>query len=351
MGYQALLFCPDEKTARTVTQVLSELDFSVIPCTEPFAAGKKLMAEHFDAVGVDCDNEQTPKLLFKTAPTSPNNHAALAVAVVEGQAGVAKAFRIGANLVLTKPVNVEQAKGTLRVARGLLRKSEASKSTPGTAGAAAKPAAPSMPTLQRTAPTLPTAGAPGPVAPSAVAAAAGIPIHKSTELPRVMASAPSEINETDVEILDDGNEEIASASAVAPEVGPQVKIAASKPEVLPSPGQRLASSGPASSGGYGASAASAPAPARESKPIAPERTASTVSAEPKNSVEKVAASESNVAIEEISAPAPAIPLGGSIDTKSAAGGSKKILLAVTAVALVAAGGYEAWSLWGRGDAG
>src|SRR5882762_124792 len=25
MGYQALLFCPDEKTARTVTQVLSEL--------------------------------------------------------------------------------------------------------------------------------------------------------------------------------------------------------------------------------------------------------------------------------------------------------------------------------------
>jgi len=345
MGYQALLFCPDEKTARTVTQVLSELDFSVIPCTEPFAAVKKLMAEHFDAVVVDCDNEQNATLLFKSARNSPNNHAALAVAVVEGQAGVAKAFRIGANLVLTKPVNVEQAKGTLRVARGLLRKSEASKSTPGTAGAAAKPAAPSMPTLQRTAPTLPTAGAPGPVAPSAVAAAAGIPIHKSTELPRVMASAPSEINETDVEILDDGNEEIASASAVAPEVGPQVKIAASKPEVLPSPGQRLASSG-----GYGASAASAPAPARESKPIAPERTASTVSAEPKNSVEKVAASESNVAIEEISAPAPAIPLGGSIDTKSAAGGNKKILLAVVAVALVAAGGYEAWSLLGRGDA-
>jgi len=58
MGYQALLFCPDEKTARTVTQVLSELDFAVTPCTEPFAAVKKLMAEHFDAVVVDCDNEQ-----------------------------------------------------------------------------------------------------------------------------------------------------------------------------------------------------------------------------------------------------------------------------------------------------
>ena len=42
MGYQALLFCPDEKAARGVTQVLSELDFTVEPCTEPFAAVKKL---------------------------------------------------------------------------------------------------------------------------------------------------------------------------------------------------------------------------------------------------------------------------------------------------------------------
>ena len=38
MSYQALLFCPDEKTARVVTQVLSELDFAVEPCNEPFAA-------------------------------------------------------------------------------------------------------------------------------------------------------------------------------------------------------------------------------------------------------------------------------------------------------------------------
>jgi len=122
MGYQALLFCPDEKTARNVTQVLNDLDFTVEPCSEPFAAVKKLMAQHFDAVVVDCDNEQNATLLFKSARNSSSNQSSLAVAVVEGQAGVAKAFRIGANLVLTKPINVEQAKGTLRVARGLLRK-------------------------------------------------------------------------------------------------------------------------------------------------------------------------------------------------------------------------------------
>jgi protein TonB len=127
MSYKALLFCPDEKTARVVTQVLSELEFRVEPCNEPFAAVKKLMAEHFDAIVVDCDNEQNAALLFKSAHNSGSNQTSLAVAVVEGQAGVAKAFRIGANLVLTKPINVEQSKGTLRVARGLLRKNETTK--------------------------------------------------------------------------------------------------------------------------------------------------------------------------------------------------------------------------------
>src|ERR1700751_44725 len=127
MGYQALLFCPDEKTARIVTQVLNDLDFTVEPCTEPFAAVKKLMVQHFDAIVVDCDNEQNAALMFKSARNSGSNQSSLAVAVVEGQVGVAKAFRLGANLVLTKTIHVEQSKGTLRVARGLLRKGQAAK--------------------------------------------------------------------------------------------------------------------------------------------------------------------------------------------------------------------------------
>ena len=151
MSYQALLFCPDEKTARVVSQVLSELEFHVEPCNEPFAAVKKLMAQHFDAIVVDCDNEQNAALLFKSARNSNSNQASLAVAVVEGQAGVAKAFRIGANLVLTKPIHVEQSKGTLRVARGLLRKGQTAKPAAGAATPAESPAAqqpsPSAPSI------------------------------------------------------------------------------------------------------------------------------------------------------------------------------------------------------------
>ena len=130
MGYQALLFCPDEKLARVVSQVFSELDFTVEPVHEPFAAVKKLMAQRYDAVVVDCENEQNASLLFKSARNSSSNQSSLAIAVVEGQAGVAKAYRIGANLVLTKPINIEQAKGTLRVARGLLRKNSDAASAP-----------------------------------------------------------------------------------------------------------------------------------------------------------------------------------------------------------------------------
>jgi protein TonB len=155
MGYQALLFCTDDKTVRVVTQVLNDLEFSVELSGEPFAAVKRLTLQHFDAVVVDCDDEQNAALLFKSARNSGPNHSALAVALVQGQAGIARAFRIGANLVLTKPINVEQSKGTLRVARGLLRKADAAKSAavatspdPPTTSVAAELDIPSSPAVE-----------------------------------------------------------------------------------------------------------------------------------------------------------------------------------------------------------
>ena len=95
-------------------------------------------------------------MLLKTARNSASNQASLMVAVVEGQAGVAAAFRIGANLVLTKPIAIEQARGTLRVARGLLRKN--------TAPAAANPTPAAMKATPAPQPatTIPAATAPAP---------------------------------------------------------------------------------------------------------------------------------------------------------------------------------------------
>src|SRR5438445_9171940 len=182
MGYQALLFCPDEKLARVVSQVFSELDFTVEPVHEPFAAVKKLMSHRYDAIVVDCENEQNASLLFKSARNSSSNQSSLAIALVLGQAGVAKAYRIGANLVLTKPINVEQAKGTLRVARGLLRKNSDA--------ASASAAARAMPA--KTAPV--SVG--NSSEPPSRGAAASAPPPSHQELPEFEAPLPEMIPET-----------------------------------------------------------------------------------------------------------------------------------------------------------
>jgi len=384
MAFQALLFCPDDKTARTVTQVLSELEFTVEACTEPFAAVKKLMSQHFDALVVDCDNEQNATLLFKSARNSTSNQASLAVAVVEGQAGVAKAFRIGANLVLTKPINVEQSKGTLRVARGLLRKGEPGKATapapavPATVPAAPIPAAavavpppPAKPSpavkpaparplppkpATTSAPVAPVAARPVPppvakpaisVAEAQAAASSGLaPQSEIDEAARISAAATSK-------------------ASVAPH--PTNKIAppappAPRPPAVPSPVSTSrpvfvsAPDGPA--GSFSGATASAPALAREATVAhAPEAVPPSVpytavdlsekSAELAPSAPQVSPPDSS-AVPAPSA-APSFTFGGA-NTPEESGEKNKIILGIAAAALVAAGLYAGWNYF-QGRAG
>jgi CheY-like chemotaxis protein len=301
MAYQALLFCPDEKSAHTLTQVLSDLDFSVEACTEPFAAVKKLMGQGFDALVVDCENEQNAALLFKSARNSASNQASLAVAVVEGQGGVAKAFRLGANLVLTKPINVEQSKGTLRVARGLLRKNEAAKPAANMAAThavqPAKPAAAKTISLAKAAAAAQTASASVSKAPTSFPASSTFPAM----------SAPA----------------VVSQPVAQDEVFP-------KPVAERSPAIETAAPAISSSG-----AASAPAPARIAEnPPAAENMAEEIATDPA----EVAASEPA----KIVGSEPTFTFGGNVE-KESSGKSKKILLLIASLVLLAAAGYVGWT--------
>jgi periplasmic protein TonB len=364
MSYQALLFCPDEKTARTVTQILSELEFNVEPCVETFAAVKKLMATHFDAVVVDCDNEQNAALLFKSARNSTSNQASLAVALVEGQAGVAKAFRIGANLVLTKPINIEQAKGTVRVARGLLRKGDPAK--PGAPAQASTPvaAAPSKP-----APPKPTAAKPTPTAKPAAPAVAATPAPKpawpahaavASSAPVSSDSVPSDNDSLEIN-LDDDVPAPAEAPPAPPAIhrsptksapaasAPATSLAAAmaKAKTAPKPVPPQVSPAAVSSG-----AASAPAPARET----PAQATPTQETKPLDIAEATPAATTNPASDlDIPAepvesarpaaepPPPSFTFGGNAIESESSGSSKKILLIIAAVAIVAASAYAGWS--------
>jgi TonB family protein len=337
MGYQALLFCPDEKTARTVTQVLSELDFEVVPCTEPFAAVKKLMGEHFDAVVVDCDNEQNATLLFKSARNSPNNQSALAVAVVEGQAGVAKAFRIGANLVLTKPINVEQAKGTLRVARGLLRKNEGAKppaaiTTPKPANAAPASAKPTL-VPSSAVPRSPSIANPTP-ATSAPAQKVVAPQPNFAASASSLVAAAGESKES-VGAVPQQTTSPSIASIAASEAKPTVP-SAKKESPLSVNGASLVSS---------TGAASAAAPAREVANIAASEKPTTLEPEVDASAGKGGTLVESSSSSEVVSSAPAFTFGGAVEsgTKSKSSGSKKGLLALVAVVLIAAAVYVGWS--------
>jgi TonB family protein len=348
MSYQALLFCPDERTARVVSQVLSELEFGVEPCHEPFAAVKKLMAQHFDALVVDCENEQNAALLFKSARNSGSNQASLAVAVVEGQAGVAKAFRLGANLVLTKPIHVEQSKGTLRVARGLLRKGQAAKP------AGTGPATDTSPTLPRSAvPFVPSqSSAPPPAASAAAfeldAEPAPHPDPADAALLEYMPdSVPSGSSHAPQSAADSGlskkyawqprstmAEPMASALRKAAEAAGNIEF--------DTPASNEGASSPARGG-----AASAPARAKE-VPLSSSKAVETTPGITSIS-ERVAQRKGHGADEELSSgPAPADALsfptfGQNAEEVSGGGGSKKMLFAAVVLLGAAAAGYFGWT--------
>src|SRR6266536_1332177 len=324
MGYQALLFCPDETAAGLVTQVLAELEFSVEPANEPFAAVKRLTTQHFDAVVVDCENEQNASLLFKSARNSGPNKTSLAVAVVEGQAGIAKAFRIGANLVLTKPINIEQSKGTLRVARGLLKKSDAGK-------AAAVPPAPTAPV--KAIPANPTFARPlTPGTPQSLKPV--VPPRSITSRPAppvVRPEAPSLL-----ELEEEPTPQTESADAALLESMPAPVTATPAPKLLtPKPAWPPAAGSKPFPGTPSAGGAAGVAPAREFAPRHPEtlESKSPVAAPAFTQPVKPAA-PAHRAEAISSAPILSTP-------QPASSGAITWILIVAAILLAAAGGYFA----------
>lgn len=311
MSYKSLLFCPDERTARVVTQVLSELEFAVEPANDPFTAVKKLTDERFDALVVDCQNEQDASLLFKTARDSSQNHSSLSVAVVEGQAGVAKAFRIGANLVLTKPINIEQSKGTLRVARGLLRKNEAKPASRTQAAAKAVDQASSSARTQ-------------------AQAASPLLAEPRALDPVVTPAARPEAPFSAIEVEADPVPSAEAAEAAVLESLPELSGSAAR-HSFPSESATVAE--PIAAGGSALGAAVAPA---LEKPAVIELKAT--------GAPPMVTNEPIVAQDRFQEPLPSaeVPAFSSLESTRESGGAKKFFVAAVIMLVLAASGYFGW---------
>jgi hypothetical protein len=126
---QSLLFCPDENSARALIPLLEGLDIVIKRETEVYSAMRTLMAESFDFMIIDCEDEPTGRLILKNAHGSAANKGTLAVAIVDPETG-ANALRFGADFLITKPVEAGQAGKILRLVRSsILRRQQSSAKT------------------------------------------------------------------------------------------------------------------------------------------------------------------------------------------------------------------------------
>jgi TonB family protein len=118
----ALLLSPDDQAVSAISGVLEEMS---VTCERPLdgaSAAQKLNSQSFDLVLVDCENLPAAKLIFDVCRRGKSGNNPVPIAIVDGRAGLPTAFRLGAELILTKPVAKDQARTTIRTAIGRVRK-------------------------------------------------------------------------------------------------------------------------------------------------------------------------------------------------------------------------------------
>ena len=120
----ALLLSPDDQAVSAITGVLEEMSVSCERPLDGVSAAQKLNSRSFDLVLVDCENLPAAKLIFDVCRRGKNGINPVPIAIVDGRAGLPTAFRLGAELILTKPVAKDQARSTIRTAVSRLRKEE-----------------------------------------------------------------------------------------------------------------------------------------------------------------------------------------------------------------------------------
>jgi TonB family protein len=138
---RALLLSPDDQAVSAITGVLEEMSVTCERPLDGISAAQKLNSNSFDLVLVDCENLPAAKLIFDVCRRGKNGNNPVPIAIVDGRAGLPTAFRLGAELILTKPVAKDQARSTIRTAVSRVRKDvPASESAPAPPAGAAAPA-------------------------------------------------------------------------------------------------------------------------------------------------------------------------------------------------------------------
>ena len=109
MGLDSLLVSRDPQVIDVVRPTLTKLSVDVEVCRGAHSGNEILSSEKFDAVIVDCDDLQGGLSVLEGLRKGPSNKNSVTFAILNGSTTTRRAFELGANFVLQKPISPTNA--------------------------------------------------------------------------------------------------------------------------------------------------------------------------------------------------------------------------------------------------
>jgi CheY-like chemotaxis protein len=119
MGLQSLLVSRDPNVIGVLRPTLEQLAIQVEVCPESSSGNKILLSEKFDGVIVDCDDLQGGLSVLEGLKQGNSNRTSVAFALLNGTT-TQRAFELGANFVLQKPISPLNAMRCFSAAVGFM---------------------------------------------------------------------------------------------------------------------------------------------------------------------------------------------------------------------------------------
>jgi CheY-like chemotaxis protein len=120
MGLDSLLLTRDPEVIRVLQPTLGKLSIEVEVCQGASSGNEILCSEKFDAVIVDCDDLQGGLEVLASLRKGTSNRNSAAFAILNGNTTTHKAFELGANFVLQKPISALNAMRCFSAALGFM---------------------------------------------------------------------------------------------------------------------------------------------------------------------------------------------------------------------------------------
>ncbi|HEY7617231.1 MAG TPA: PilZ domain-containing protein [Terriglobales bacterium] len=122
MSMESLVLSRDPQLIRTLRQTLEKLAIEMEVCRGARSGHEILASEKFDAIVVDCDDLQGGLEVLESLRKTPSNKSSVTFAILNGVTTTQKAFELGANFVLQKPISPLNAMRCFAAALGLMER-------------------------------------------------------------------------------------------------------------------------------------------------------------------------------------------------------------------------------------